>query len=191
MVPRAFVALPLCAGLLDRLEQAATDLERCLERPSALRWLPRGSLHLTLAFLGRVGDDALLALMRGLREAAADTPAFDYHVPSLTGFPSVARPRVLAAVVGPCRPLETLALAVREAAADAGLPVERRPFRGHVTLARPRARRVCLPREPVPVDAACRARELVLYRSDLRPEGAVHTPLEHYPLQPAASPAPE
>ncbi len=191
MVPRAFVALPLCTGLLDSLQRAAAELEQRLHYAPALRWLPRGSLHLTLAFLGRLEDDALAALARGLRQAAAGTPPFDYRVSSLAGFPSVARPRLVAAVVAPCRPLESLARAVRGAATDAGLAVERRPFRGHITVARPRGRRLRLPREPVPVEAACRARELVLYRSDLRPEGAVHTALERYPLQPAAPPAPE
>ncbi|HYW92308.1 MAG TPA: RNA 2',3'-cyclic phosphodiesterase [Gammaproteobacteria bacterium] len=191
MIPRAFVALPVCAGLLDRLQQAAADLEQRLERPPPLRWLPREALHLTLVFLGRVEDDALAALTRGLREAAADAAPFDYRVPSLAGFPSVARPRVVAAVVAPCRPLEALAEAVRGAAAGAGLEVERRPFRGHITLARARGRRLRLPREPVPVQVACRAWELVLYRSDLRPGGAVHTALERYPLQPASPPAPE
>lgn len=190
MIRRAFVALPLCPRLLDRLEQAGADLDRRLQRPPPLRWLPRESLHLTLAFLGRVEDPAQAALARGLRDAAAGVAPFDYQVPALTGFPSVARPRLVAAVVAPCRSLEALAGEVRAAATGAGLATERRPFRGHITVARPRGRRLRLPREPVAVDAGCRARELVLYRSDLRPEGAVHTPLECYPLQPAP-PAPE
>lgn len=183
MIPRAFVALPLCPELVDGLCAATAELARRLDRPARVRWLPRSMLHLTLSFLGRVDDAQLAAVKEGLERLTATAAPFRYAVPLLTGFPSVARPRVVAAPIAPCPALVELARGVWELAARSGLPVEARPFRGHVTVGRPRGGRLRLPRDPVTVGAACGATELVLYRSDLKPEGAQHSVLERYPLR--------
>jgi 2'-5' RNA ligase len=57
---------------------------------------------------------------------------------------------------------------------------EKRPFWPHVTLARVKRgeRRVSpLPGDPAPPGAPFEARELTLYRSTLRPQGALYEPL--------------
>jgi RNA 2',3'-cyclic 3'-phosphodiesterase len=56
---------------------------------------------------------------------------------------------------------------------------ERRPFWAHVTLARVKrgARAEPLPEEPAAPDEPFTAPELTLYRSTLRPQGAVYDPL--------------
>jgi len=68
------------------------------------------------------------------------------------------------------------------AAVRAGFPAEARAFRPHLTLGRVRDRAhpaaAAGPLEPAPFRVA----EVVLYRSELLPEGALHTPVERVPL---------
>jgi 2'-5' RNA ligase len=64
---------------------------------------------------------------------------------------------------------------VEAAAADAGFAPEARPFRAHVTLGRWRER-APRPALPEPAVADWMFESLVIYKSELRPQGARHTP---------------
>ena len=63
----------------------------------------------------------------------------------------------------------------------AGFRREDRPFRPHVTLGRwrDRGRR---PAAPALDLGTTRLGPVILYQSELRPQGAVHTPLREFPL---------
>jgi 2'-5' RNA ligase len=77
--------------------------------------------------------------------------------------------------------IDELQEACERAALTAGFEKEDRPFKAHLTLGRwrDRAPRPDLP----PVDlGATRLDTLVLFKSELRPGGAVYTPLERFAL---------
>jgi 2'-5' RNA ligase len=87
-------------------------------------------------------------------------------------------------VLEPEAPLATLAEAVERGAVAAGFARETRRFHAHCTLGRARLRGR-LPDVTVPVtvpDFTLDVTEAVLFRSDLGPGGARHTPLERMPL---------
>jgi 2'-5' RNA ligase len=97
-------------------------------------------------------------------------------------FPERGRPRVL--WVGLEMPAEALALqdACERIAVGAGFPPERRAFKPHLTLGRWKdgGRRPLL---PATADLGGGAvHRLVLFRSDLKPSGAVYTALDAFPL---------
>jgi 2'-5' RNA ligase len=79
-------------------------------------------------------------------------------------------------------PVLALQAACEAAAVAEGFEPETRPFRSHLTLGRWRER---APRPALPdVDLGTLAlRELVLFRSQLRPSGAVYTGIARFPLQ--------
>jgi 2'-5' RNA ligase len=72
--------------------------------------------------------------------------------------------------------------ACERAARAAGFEGEERPFRAHLTLGRWRDR---APRPDLPPTdlGATRLDSLILFQSDLRPDGAVYTPLARFALQ--------
>jgi 2'-5' RNA ligase len=89
----------------------------------------------------------------------------------------------------PVRGLEALAAAVIGATALVGRPPERRPFRGHLTLARRRGRRRSAPDRvefsvPDAPDVRFAVDEVVLMRSVLHATGAVHEPVMRHRLRP-------
>ncbi len=103
------------------------DLWRWQGRPAQVR---DGKLHITLHFLGDVARARLPELRAAL---AVPCAAFDL----VLGRPALL-PRGVAVIEPLTVPDELLALytALKEALCDFGLPVESRPFRPHVTLAR-------------------------------------------------------
>jgi 2'-5' RNA ligase len=140
-----FVAVVPPPDVLDELAAAVAPL-----RPDwpALRWTGIPAWHLTLAFLGEVGDATAAALGPRLERAAGRHPSLPVSLAGGGAFPGPARARVLwTGLHGDHRALAALAASVAAGARRAGAPPpdEGRRFRPHVTLAR------C--REPTDVSA--------------------------------------
>lgn len=176
---RLFVALELPEDHRRRLY--------ALRDPSwKARWATPDQFHLTLRFLGPVEEDRLPELTRTLAEIEA--PAFELAPRGLMVLPSLTRPRVLAAAVGPVPELHALQAEIERRVVELGFTPENRPFRPHITLARLKqvptaAVRSFLQRHrdfaltPFPV------RAFHLYESHLHPDGARYEMLHRFPLQ--------
>ena len=175
---RAFVAFPLA-------EEVRRDVAAAIRRlaPSLpdLRFVREEGAHVTLRFFGWTRAHTLAALEAPLRAAAAVCPPFDTAIRGLGLFPERGRPRVLWLGLALPAPAARLQAACEAAAVAAGLEPETRAFHPHLTLGRWRDR---APRPALPdVDlGSAHVRELVLYRSDIRPSGSVYTPLAVFPL---------
>ena len=114
-------------------EELATRVAPLRELAPELRWNRPEQWHLTLAFLGEVGDAARGDVANRLERAARR------HPPLPLSFAGGGRfgGRVLwTGVRGDGNALRRLAESVRAAARRARLPVEERPYRPHLTLAR-------------------------------------------------------
>lgn len=120
------------APALDHLTGA---LRRLRDRPGAPRWAGRDARHVTLAFFGEVPETRVPALV----EALGFLGAVGLHL-RLAGagtFPEKGDPRVLwVGVDGDVPALADLAGSVADAARAVGVPVDRRPYRPHLTLGR-------------------------------------------------------
>jgi RNA 2',3'-cyclic 3'-phosphodiesterase len=94
-------------------------------------------LHITLRFLGPTPEPRIPELAAAIARAAAAMPPFAIRISGAGAFPPVGRPRTLWLDLdrGDDR-LADLAAHLDDALADAGWERERRPFRGHLTLAR-------------------------------------------------------
>jgi 2'-5' RNA ligase len=177
-VVRAFVALPLDAEALERVTETIGALR---PRIAGIRWVRPEGLHLTLRFLGPSSPRALERMEPALRAAAAACPATVARLSGLGVFPERGSPRVLWLGVALEAQVLHLQQACERAVIDAGFAAEGRAFRPHLTLGRWRDR---APRPSLPdIDLGESVLDrLVLFRSDLRPTGAVYTPLGVFPL---------
>jgi 2'-5' RNA ligase len=176
---RTFVALELDDGARKGLEGLMTSLR---PRIPGARWVRPEGIHLTLRFLGDTPPGRIEELRPALASAASAGEPAEARIGGLGTFPGRGRPpRIL--WVGIHLPPSTLALqqACEEAAVAAGFPPEERPFQGHLTLARFRER-VSRPALPPADLGPTRLDTLVLFRSELRPGGAVYTPICRFPL---------
>jgi len=178
----------LAVELAAEVSHAIAQLKRTLAAiPSRVRWVRDEGLHATVKFLGSTGPDQLAALREVLTPAVEAYPRFDMRAAGLGVFPDLGAPRVVWVGLHGAR-FDGLARLVEKVAAGVGYPPEKRPFRGHLTLGRVRGTRGWREIERVlranrnEEFGAMRVAELVAFRSDLRPAGAVYTKLWTTPL---------
>jgi 2'-5' RNA ligase len=182
---RLFVALDVPPVAIDHLEAAVAAVR---DRYPDLRWVAADRRHVTLAFLGEVEERALAGLTGRLDRAAQRHHELALRFAGAGRFGSRV---VWVGVHGDREPLSRLAQCVAAAARRAGVPVDARPHRAHVTLAR--GRTTSLDLRPVVADLAdyagppWRARSFSLVRSHLGPQPQYEV-LAGFPLRPASSP---
>jgi RNA 2',3'-cyclic 3'-phosphodiesterase len=146
-----------------------------------LRWVSPAQVHLTLRFLGGTETRLLPAIERALAQAAAKCPPAAVAVAGLGLFPERGRARVLWLGLDLPESMLRLQASCEAAAVAAGFEPETRPFRSHLTLGRWREPARRPPLEELELGLA-HIERVVLFRSDLRPTGAVYTPLATFPL---------
>lgn len=172
---RAFLAIPLPTGLCEELAEVARGID-------GLRAQRPESIHLTVRFLGDTLDAEAVA--GAVAPVAAKHEPFDMTLERIGVFPKRGTPRVCWVGLGEGEiQAGALVAGVEEALEPLGFPRERRPWHGHVTLGRFRSR--VNPKRVVDHErtfATVRAERLVLYKSTLRPEGAVHDAVREFPL---------
>ncbi len=176
---RAFIAIPLPPDIVE----LAADLQLRLKSGGLkLRWVRSQGMHLTLKFLGDIPESQVDDLGGAMQRAGSGFGIVDLAAQGMGVFPGIKRPRVLWLGIGG----ETERLARLHGRLDAeleqiGISREKRPFRAHLTLARAKGAvntRLLLDTMQRQGQYAARpfqAQQMVLYQSDLRPQGAVYT----------------
>jgi RNA 2',3'-cyclic 3'-phosphodiesterase len=183
---RAFLAV----DLPDTYRVGLATVQDYLKKSGAdVRWTAVAGIHLTLKFFGEIDEDQVDTLAAAAADITCATPPFTLNVQGVGTFPGARNPRVI--WLGLSGQTETLAVMVRnleQAFAPLGFSPEKRSFTAHLTLGRVRSSQgrealgralqtVTLPDFPeLLVD------QLVLFRSTLRPQGALYTPLRQIAL---------
>ena len=139
-----------------------------------------GNIHLTLAFVGEVAPERVVALERIGDMAARTSAPFTLELGRTGNFRDAGIAWLGTDAIPP--ELDRLMRRLNEGLATAGFRVERRPFHAHVTLAR-RCRRPLPPRVITPV-AWCIER-LTLIASELSSQGSDYRELAAWPLHAA------
>ena len=124
---RLFTALSLPDDVADTLARRQSGL------PGA-KWRERDQLHLTLAFYGEIDERRADDLAAELNRAAAGGP-FEFELRGVGAFGDAHRSHTLWAGVEPNERLSVLAGRCRAAGERAGVTMEKRDYRPHVTLA--------------------------------------------------------
>ena len=124
---RLFVGIPFPPELKLRLSQL------CAGVPGA-RWVDPGNFHLTLRFIGEVGEDLAADIDAALSRLRARP--FVLQLAGTGVFGNGGMPKSLWVGVERNLPLAALRDKIEQALVRSGLPPEPRKFSPHVTLAR-------------------------------------------------------
>lgn len=184
---RLFISVNLPPELLLGL----TDLQNSLKRQlssAPLRWSRAQGIHLTLKFLGDTDPARIDSIVAGLSRAFEQQQAFEIDIGGLDGFPNTRNPNVLwVGVHDDDGRLRRLAADVDAAMSGLGWQRQRRPFSGHLTLARVQkqaggSERRALGERLAALDAPADlgtlpVRQIHLMRSQLQPSGSIYTAL--------------
>lgn len=131
---RLFVAL----DLPERVRQALADLIANLKPKSksrGARWTQPENLHITLKFIGHVGNEKLSPIQSALSWIRAAQPV-ELHFHGMGFFPNEHHPRAFWCGIAGSPNLAELAADIDRALVPLGIEAETRPFTPHLTLAR-------------------------------------------------------
>ena len=132
---RLFVALWPPAEVVEHMRTAVADVADRVGVPSGLRWVTAQQLHLTMAFLGEVDPPRRTQIEERLARVCGRHPPLSL---SLAGGGRFGERILFVKVAGDREQLGRLAMSVAAAGRRAGLTLEDRRWRAHITLARAR-----------------------------------------------------
>ncbi|MGD8254334.1 MAG: RNA 2',3'-cyclic phosphodiesterase, partial [Syntrophobacterales bacterium] len=176
---RSFIAIDLPEAIRQTLGAVQENLK---QSSTAVRWVKPTSIHLTLRFLGNIHSDQVDDIALAVAQEIRDYPPITLRPAGLGAFPNLKKPRVIwVGMEGEVQRLKEIQARVENALEPLGFAREKRGFRPHLTIGRVKDRR----RLQSLVDAVATldmepfnsfdADEIILYKSDLRPTGAIYT----------------
>jgi 2'-5' RNA ligase len=159
--------------------EAGKELQRKLGNRLNARWVPVENMHLTVRFIGHVGDACVPAVLDALSPPLPIQP-FDLELNGCGVFPASGPPRVIwiGAAAGVLS-LQAIHDEFDRRLLPVGFAAEARPFNAHLTLARIKdARRGSgshareAARAIRPRTERCRVAHATVFRSVLSPTGS-------------------
>ncbi|HNS72933.1 MAG TPA: RNA 2',3'-cyclic phosphodiesterase [bacterium] len=174
----------ICIELPEQVRERISELQHQLSVPgSGVSWTRPEGIHLTLKFLGDIEPPQVEAIAGAVERASQGIAPFRVTVAGTGGFPNLNRPRVLwVGIENSASALFTIQSQIERELVGLGYPREERRFSPHLTLGRVKApeavQEICrelLQRSFAPVTFT--AGSIIIMRSDLKPDGALYTPL--------------
>jgi len=184
---RCFLAFELPEDIKSIVTQVSGEL-----RKSSLdvRWVRPEYIHLTVVFMGDIESEQVSLMGEPLSVVCSDHSPFTISLKPMGCFPNSRNPRVI--WLGIDADLDRMSRFrddLQQALSPFGIKEEERAFRPHLTLGRfkkPGKRQTELEQLLAKYrDLSSPARtlgDLVLFRSDLKPGGAVYTKMASWPL---------
>jgi RNA 2',3'-cyclic 3'-phosphodiesterase len=184
---RAFLAIDPPEEIFSEIIEIQGRLKKAIQ--GDIRWVRPEGIHLTLKFFGYVYESDIANISHVVKNNVAKMKALMLNVRNVGAFPSVTRPRVLwLGIDGDTDALINFQTEIDAGFQDYGIKKEDRPFRPHLTLAR-----IKEPKGLVGLAETVKKNEdyiagsftvsgLTLFKSDLKPTGAIYTKLDYFPF---------
>lgn len=174
----------ICIELPDELKASIAAVQEQFKAHKAhVSWVRPQNIHLTLKFLGDVEQHRLPDIVAQVSNVAAAHTPF-WLTPRGQGvFPTSKHPRVFwLGIDDEAHQLLALQAAVESAMESLGFPREQRRFQPHLTIGRVRPYRKPKDLTPAFLELAFSAApflvdHITVMQSELKPSGAVYTPL--------------
>jgi len=179
-VIRAFIAVDLDDPVIEKVSNVVEILK---PRITEIRWLRKENLHLTLKFLSNIAESQVEPITAALRHPLGLFSPCTISAKGLGVFPDFRRPKILwVGLTGD--QLVQLAAEIESALMPLGFTPENRAFTPHLTIGRWREGSRPAKNLRQEIDSlndfefgACAVRQIVLFQSVLKPEGASYSEL--------------
>ncbi len=176
---RTFIAIDIPKELKEKIYNAF-NYER--ERIKGVKWVEEENLHITLKFIGEIKEEKIKEIEKILDEIQNKFKSFEVSLGELGGFPGFKNPRVLWIGVSPPEKIEEIFNFIEDRAEKVNIEREERKFHPHITVARIKERKG-ISFEKKKFDDKFKANKIVLFKSDLRPEGPIYTKIKEVKLK--------
>lgn len=182
---RIFIAIKAEAG--ETILKMVSSLKSRLVNEN-IRWTSLDNIHITLAFLGDTEETLIKVISSKLKESCEGSGKFELTISGTGVFKNLSDPRIIWAGIGPSEKLIQLYSTVIDGLNEAGIKMEQRPFKPHLTLGRIKYLNDKLALkgllniyqnaeiQKVPVN------EVIIYESLLKPTGPIYKPVAKFML---------
>ena len=185
---RAFLAIEPAEDILQELSRLQEKLKR--EISGRISWTKPQGQHLTLKFFGDISAEDVKNICSAVENRIASVSSLNLKIEKLGVFPDARRPRVLwCGVSGDGKKLLLLKKQLEADFEGIGFPGEDRPFRAHLTLGRIKEPHgltgisEALTKHNAYAAGVFECRQLILFQSNLLPQGAVYKKLAEFTLK--------
>ncbi len=181
---RTFIAIEIEPSIKDKIAKIIDELSMAGERVS---WVKRGSIHLTLKFLGEIDEKRLKEISERLKKITSKIKPFRIKLEGAGWFPEGSlRPRVLWVGVEYPDELKNLWKEIEREMEQIGFKPEGREFSPHITIGR--VKEVGSINKVMEIFkkylksnfGVMEVKEVVLFQSILKPDGAEYRPIEKF-----------
>lgn len=185
MMIRSFLAIRLPEPIRKDLENIQ---ERLKETDASVKWVTPDNVHLTLKFLGNIESKDVEKIHDIVSKIVTKETHLILRGEGVGAFPHIKSPRVIwVGISGEIDRLKDIHIRMEEELETIGFRPEERSFSPHLTIGRVKTRvhKALLDRLIALKDYRSqpfKAGEIILFKSDLRPYGPIHTPLKTIPL---------
>lgn len=177
---RSFLAFELAPDIKTQIETLSEELK---DSNLPVRWVKPENIHLTLIFFGDVEENVIEDIKEKVNEAVKGMASVKIRLKGVGVFPNLKRPRVVwVGLGGDIDRLSDLRDNLQSKLNALGFIPERRPFKPHLTLGRFKGRtsgtyeiKNILERYYETKSDICYLKEFILFKSDLKPNGAEYT----------------
>ncbi|MBU2498127.1 MAG: RNA 2',3'-cyclic phosphodiesterase, partial [Proteobacteria bacterium] len=180
----AFELPPVIKGIVERVSREVRT------SPLEASWVKPENIHLTIVFLGNIETEEIESVGGAVQKVCMEHRPFPLSLKPMGCFPNSRRPRVIwLGLEGDLERMSRFRDEIQQELKPFGIKEEERPLKPHLTLGRfkkPNRMEAQLNKlmsyyadlsSPV-----CSLHELILFKSDLRPGGAVYTKMKSFPL---------
>jgi len=185
---RSFLAFELPPEIREKIGEVSIELQK-LTLP--VRWVKVTNIHLTIIFLGYVDEDKIDDIKEKVNLVVKRFSIFQTRLNGIGVFPNWRKPRVIWIGLGEeIERLSTLREELQTGLKVLGFKPEKRPFAPHLTIGRFKG---LLDRDEELKSILDRyhdlsgdlqyLNELVLFKSDLKPDGPVYTKMASWQLR--------
>ncbi len=179
---RIFFAIELPSAVKTQVGNLISNLKK-KAKTKAIRWAKPENLHITLQFLPEVRANDIERLIKEVRSKLENfSVSTRVDLENLQIFPNPFRPRVIVLTVTQQSFLAELSALIGRGIVNAAYEIENRPFKAHLTLGRIKHVQdtnlsflnECKPQAITGMEIG----EVVLFRSEPRPDGSSYIPME-------------
>ncbi|MDY7035117.1 MAG: RNA 2',3'-cyclic phosphodiesterase [Thermodesulfobacteriota bacterium] len=188
MKARLFLAFELPMEIKILVTRVSEELR---QSTLDLKWVKVDNIHLTVFFMGHIKTDDIQPIRDEIQKVCLKQRSFSIQLNGMGCFPNRRNPRVLwLSIAGDLERMSHFRDALQKYLIPFGVKQERRRFKPHLTLGRfRRSKNIGLPLDEFLMkykemtSPNCLLSELVLFKSDLKPNGAEYTKMEAWPLR--------
>jgi 2'-5' RNA ligase len=184
---RSFLAFELSAEMRSTVSGVYENVRNSrLE----VRWVRPQGIHITVVFMGDVREEDIAAIGNEVGKVCSEFAPFHVSLKAMGCFPNCRNPRVIwIGLEGEIERMSSFREDLQRRLVPFGVKAEKRGFNPHLTLGRFKkpsrdesAIGKLIDKHKDLTSQVCSLHALVLFKSDLKPGGAIHTKVLSWPL---------